>query len=111
MRAVRQAGESCVGLNEAETRRRLIDEDLRLAGWDLDDPSQVIQELDIKLADPATPRVAEPESPYAGHQFADYGLLMHGRPIAVVEAKRTSKDAELGREQALRYLSLIHISE
>lgn len=90
-------------LSEAETRRRLIDEDLRLAGWDLDDPSQVIQELDIKLADPAAPRVAEPESPYPGHQFADYGLLMHGRPIAVVEAKRTSKDAELGREQALRY--------
>jgi type I restriction enzyme, R subunit len=92
-----------VGLNEAETRRRLIDEDLRLAGWVLDDPSQVIQELDIKLGDPEPARVAEPESPYAGHQFADYGLLMHGRPIAVVEAKRTSKDAELGREQALRY--------
>ncbi|MBZ5588383.1 MAG: DEAD/DEAH box helicase family protein [Acidobacteriia bacterium] len=90
-------------LNEAETRRRLIDEDLRLAGWVLDDPSQVIQELDIVVGDTERARVAEPESPYAGHQFADYGLLMHGKPIAVVEAKRTSKDAELGREQALRY--------
>ena len=92
-----------VDLNEAETRRRLIDEDLRLAGWELDDPSKVIQELDIKLSDPTPPRVAEPEGPWAGHQFADYGLLMHGKPAAVVEAKRTSKDAELGREQALRY--------
>jgi type I restriction enzyme R subunit len=92
-----------VDLNEAETRRRLIDEDLGLAGWDLDDPSQVIQELDIKPGDELPPRVAEPESQYAGHQFADYGLVLHGKPIAVVEAKRTSKDAELGREQALRY--------
>jgi predicted type IV restriction endonuclease len=25
-------------MDEAETRRRLIDERLRLAGWDLDDP-------------------------------------------------------------------------
>jgi type I restriction enzyme R subunit len=92
-----------VDLTEAQTRRRLIDEDLQLAGWNLDDPSQVIQELDIRLGEPDGSRIAEAEGPYAGHQFADYGLLMHGRPIAVVEAKRTSKDAELGREQALRY--------
>lgn len=90
-------------LLEAETRRRLIDEDLRLAGWNLDDPSQVIQELDIKLPEARPTGVSEAGSPYAGHQFADYGLLLHGRPAAVVEVKRTSKDAELGREQALRY--------
>jgi type I restriction enzyme R subunit len=94
---------SAYDLSEAETRRRLIDEDLRLAGWNVDDPSQVIQELDIKLADSQAASVSEAQSPYAGHQFADYGLQIRGRPVAVVEAKRTSSDAELGREQALRY--------
>ena len=98
-------------LTEAETRIRLIDASLRLAGWDVDDSSQVIQELDIDLGEAGLPRVAEPTSPYAGHRFADYGLLLHGKPGAIVEAKRTSKDAALGREQGLQYalnLQAIH---
>ena len=98
-------------LTEAETRRRLIDESLRLAGWDVDDSSQVIQEVDIDLGEAGLPRVAEPTNPYAGHRFADYALLLHGKPGAVVEAKRTSKDAALGREQGLQYalnLQAIH---
>ncbi len=90
-------------LNEALTRRRLIDQALRLAGWDVDDPSQVRQELDIDLGGAGLLRVAEPASPHAGHQFVDYALLLRGRPAAVVEAKRTAKEAALGREQALRY--------
>ena len=88
---------------EAETRRKLIDEKLRLAGWNVRDPSQVIQELDINLSDAGVHKMAEPKTPYSGHQFADYGLLLHVKPIAVVEAKKTSKDAELGQEQALQY--------
>ena len=90
-------------MDEAETRRRLIDERLRIAGWDPDDPSQVTQELDIDLTGGATPRTGEGGTPYAGHQFADYALLLHGRPAAVVEAKKASRDANLGREQALQY--------
>ncbi len=90
-------------MDEAETRRRLIDERLRIAGWDPDDPSQVTQELDIDLTGGATPRTGEGSAPYAGHQFADYALLLHGRPAAVVEAKKASRDANLGREQALQY--------
>ena len=90
-------------LSEAETRRKLIDEKLRLAGWNVRDPSQVNQELDIDLFAAGIPRVAEPETPYSGHQFADYALLLHTKPIAVVEAKKTSEDAELGQEQALQY--------
>ena len=88
---------------EAETRRRLIDEKLRLAGWNVNDPSQVIQELDIDLSEAGTQKVAEPKTPYSGHQFADYGLLLHVKPMAVVEAKKTSLDAALGQEQALQY--------
>jgi len=90
-------------MNEAETRQQIINQKLKLAGWDVSDPSQVIQELDIVLRN-FTPVVSEPDpSPYAGHRFADYALLHRGKPVAVVEAKRTSKDAALGREQAIQY--------
>ena len=65
-------------------------------------PSQVIQEVDIELS-AAGHAVAEPTTSYTGRQFADYALLHHGKPIAVIEAKRTSKDAALGKEQALQY--------
>ncbi len=90
--------------DEAQTRQQIIDEKLALAGWDVRDPSHVIQELDIELRK-AGLFVGEerPDHPYEGHQFADYGLLLRGKPTAVVEAKRTSKDARLGQEQALRY--------
>ena len=80
---------------EAETRRRLIDEKLRLAGWNVNDPSQVIQELDIDLSEAGAQKVAEPKTPYSGHQFADYGLLLHVKPMAVAEAKKPSLDAAL----------------
>ncbi len=90
-------------LNEFETRQQIIDRKLKLAGWNVSDPSQVIQELDIVLKNHAS-SVAEPDpSPYAGHRFADYALVHRGRPVAVVEAKRTSKNAALGREQAIQY--------
>jgi type I site-specific restriction endonuclease len=53
--------------SEADTRRQIIDGGLRLAGWDVDDPSQVIQELDIYVGggDPST--VRERLSEYAEH--------------------------------------------
>lgn len=93
--------------SEADTRRQLIDRRLRLAGWDVSDPSQVIQELDIDLGRGRTGRVSEPVVQYAEHRFADYALLLRGRRAAVVEAKKTSVDAQLGQEQALRYAQLI----
>jgi len=90
-------------LSETDTRQQIIDQKLKLAGWDVSDPSQVIQELDIVLKN-SSPVVFEPApSPYAGHRFADYALVDKGKPIAVVEAKRASKDAALGREQAIQY--------
>ena len=88
-------------LNEAQTRKQLIDTKLALAGWNVNDPSQVTEELDIDLSE-AGHTVAEPTSKYSGHQFADYALLLHGKPVAVVEAKKASKSAELGKEQALQ---------
>jgi type I restriction enzyme R subunit len=95
--------------SEADTRQQIIDRDLRLAGWDLDDPTQVTEELDIDLsAGGRQVRSVRDPHPYRGHQFADYALLGRGRPLAVVEAKRTSRDAQLGQEQALQYAQNLH---
>ena len=94
--------------SEADTRIQLIDRNLRLAGWNVDDPSQVTQELDIDLARGTVGAVREPQAEYAGHQFSDYGLLLRGKPAAVVEAKKTSRDAQVGQEQAKQYAENIH---
>jgi type I restriction enzyme R subunit len=88
--------------SEAETRAEHVDQLLEQSGWDVENPNQVIEEFDILTCLPDG--VAEPRTPYEGHQFSDYVLLgKDRRPLAVVEAKRTSKDAALGREQAKQY--------
>lgn len=88
--------------SELQTRADHIDRLLAAAGWNVKDPTQVVEEYDILTALPEG--VAEPRTPYEGHQFSDYVLLgKDRRPLAVVEAKRTSKDAALGREQAKQY--------
>lgn len=87
---------------EAETRRERIDAMLFAAGWDVNNLAQVAQEFDISV--PLAEGVAEARSPYEGHQYSDYVLLGKDRkPLAVVEAKKTSKDAAIGREQAKQY--------
>ncbi|GMQ83774.1 MAG: hypothetical protein BMS9Abin06_0515 [Gammaproteobacteria bacterium] len=87
---------------EAQTRKEIIDKQLQAAGWDVHNASQVIEEFDIKVDLPD--RIQEPRTQYEGHQFSDYVLLgKDGKPLAVVEAKKTSKDAEIGREQAKQY--------
>ena len=50
-------------LNEAETRQQLIDRMLLLAGWDVSDPSQVIQELDIYIENCGILEAAVPRDP------------------------------------------------
>lgn len=87
---------------EAQTRSQLIDQQLFQSGWNVKDPTQVVEEFDILTGLPEG--VSEPRTPYEGHQFSDYVLLgKDGKPLAVVEAKRSSKDAALGREQAKQY--------
>ncbi|MBX2894521.1 MAG: DEAD/DEAH box helicase family protein [Cyclobacteriaceae bacterium] len=85
--------------NEKLTRKEIIDQRLKQAGWNITDRTQVIEEFDIHLT-----VVEEPTTPYAGHQFSDYVLLgKDGKPLAVVEAKKTAVDAAIGREQAKQY--------
>lgn len=89
-------------MNEAKTRKELIDKQLLEAGWNIDDRTQVTIEYDINVGLPDG--VNEPQTPYQGHQYSDYVLLgKDGSPLAVVEAKKTSVNAELGREQAKQY--------
>lgn len=87
--------------NEKLTRKKIIDSRLKQAGWNVHDLTQVVEEYDI-IVDKNL--VNEASTPYAGHQFSDYVLLgKDGKPVAVVEAKKTSVDAALGREQAKQY--------
>jgi type I restriction enzyme, R subunit len=87
--------------NEQQTRKDIIDNRLKQAGWNVGDLTQVLEEFDI-IVD--TDRVKEALTPYAGHQYSDYVLLgKDGKPLAVVEAKKTAVDAAIGREQAKQY--------
>ncbi|WP_298393903.1 DEAD/DEAH box helicase family protein [uncultured Azonexus sp.] len=88
--------------SEAQTRSELIDQQLAQSGWDVKDPTQVVEEYDILTSLPEG--VAEPRTHYEGHQFSDYVLLGKDRkPLAVVEAKKSSRDPAIGREQAKQY--------
>jgi len=93
---------------EANTRKNIIDLRLKTAGWDVTDSMRVTEEYCIQL--PAT--VEEPVSTYNGLQFCDYVLLGNdGKPLAVVEAKKTASDPAIGREQAKQYCYNIQIKQ
>ncbi len=83
--------------NEQTTRSRLIDTLLAGRGWNVGadgtDTEQVTQEAEVKHQPTAT-----------GLGRADYVLWDdNGKPLAVVEAKKTAVDAEKGRHQARHY--------
>lgn len=87
--------------NEKLTRKEIIDLRLKEAGWNVNDRTQVIEEFDI-IVDNSL--IQEEPTHYATRQFSDYVLLgKDGKPIAVIEAKKTSVDASIGREQAKQY--------
>ena len=87
--------------NEQQTRKEIIDTRLKQAGWNVTDRTQVIEEFDILVDNNL---VREAATPYGGHQFSDYVLLgKDGKPLAVIEAKKTAADAAVGREQAKQY--------
>lgn len=89
-------------LNEKRTRKEIIDNRLQIAGWDVFNNLQVVEEYNFSIGLPEG--VEEPAHEYQGQRFCDYILLgKDGKPLAVVEAKRTSVDAEKGREQAKQY--------
>ena len=77
-------------ISEFETRKQFIDLDLKIAGWD---STNIREEVEVK---------GMPNAQEKGH--VDYVLYgENGKPLAVVEAKRTSKDAKIGQQQAKLY--------
>lgn len=85
--------------SEKLTRQEIIDFQLKIAGWDVSDRAQVITEFYAGVD-----LVCEEAVSYGKKQFCDYVLLgKDGKPLAVVEAKKSSVDAEVGREQAKQY--------
>ena len=77
--------------NEAHTRKEIIDKRLQVAGWNINDHTQVVEEFDISV--PLPDGVSEPQTKYQGKQFSDYVLLgKDGKPLAVIEAKKSAVD-------------------
>ncbi|UHQ55321.1 DEAD/DEAH box helicase family protein [Microbulbifer sp. YPW16] len=86
--------------DEATTRKHLIDSQLAQQGWDLENRDQVT--LDIG-AHKELNRIQHQPTP-SGEGYADYILWDdNGKPLAVIEAKKTAENAEKGRHQARHY--------
>ena len=83
-------------LNEFRTRKELIDKSLNLVGWDINNKSQIIVEVDTKQSNFNTNQykfVSETLKNDLESKYADYILLDDkDSPLAIIEAKRTSKD-------------------
>lgn len=82
-------------ISEYKTRKLYIDVDLKLMGWTFGE--DVSEEY---------PVIGMPNN--SGDGFVDYVLWgKDGFPLAVIEAKRTSKDPNVGKEQALIYANCL----
>jgi len=78
-------------ISEFETRKRYIDVELKLAGWEFG--KDVLEEAEV---------TGMPNNAVVG--YVDYVLYgANGKPVAVVEAKRSSKDPKVGQQQAKLY--------
>jgi len=98
--------------NEADSRI-IVDDFLRQAHWDPRDKSQVLTEYYVKKETSKRGRhrneiISEPatEEYHAGR--ADYVLLdSHGRPLAIIEAKKSAIEPYTAKQQALPYAKSI----
>jgi type I restriction enzyme R subunit len=93
-----QSAANVLQFDEATTRRRLIDTMLIAAGWNVgsngQNTAEVVQEMEV-LYQPTT----------TGIGYADYALKdpESGKPLGVVEAKKTAENAQKGQMQAKYY--------
>ncbi len=96
-----------MSISEAKTRKEKIDPLLKEAGWNLTDRSQVIAEVDTKQSDFIKREYKTFEDTFGNNEekkYADYLLLdSQGNPLAVIEAKKTSRDPIVGQKQAEGY--------
>ena len=83
--------------SEAETRDYFIDLLLKEAGWALDQP----QDREFEVGGMPNEK---------GKGFVDYVLWGEdGKPLALVEAKRTRRDARVGQQQAKLYADCLEM--
>ena len=85
-------------LNEAQTRQRLIDAEIHSRGWNIDlikgQNTEEVSREDVVDGQPTS----------TGIGYVDYVLWgADGKPIAVIEAKRTRESAKKGQKQAELY--------
>lgn len=88
-----------INISEAKTRKLYIDIYLREAGW------EVLEKKNEKSSKKAGIEIIVQEMPNKqGKGYVDYVLYgSNGKPLAVVEAKKTSESPIKGKEQALLY--------
>lgn len=78
-------------ISEFQTRKLYIDLELKLAGWEFG--RDIVEEYEVK----GMPN-------HTGVGYVDYVLLGdNGKPIAIVEAKKTAADIYQGKQQAKLY--------
>ena len=84
--------------SEFETRKLFIDLMLRDAGWEL------VGKDNVSLPNKGGTEIEVHGMPTQRVGYADYVLFASdGKPLAVIEAKRTSKDPVIGKHQAELY--------
>ncbi len=89
---------------ENRTRKERIDHQLARAGWAVGS-RRLIEELNVQSALNIGERTGGEQDAYA---FVDYALMDHlDRPLAIVEAKRSSRNPLEGERQASDYADAI----
>ena len=87
---------------EAQTRKHLIDIDLKEAGW-----FNLSEGRELEFPVKGMPKT--PDNPN-GNGYVDYVLWDdNGSPLAIIEAKRTTKDIEVGKHQAKLYADWLEV--
>jgi len=89
--------------SEKETRLQLIDPRLKLAGWDVLYEKHIIEKNKACIETPVVGMPKTSENP-SGNGFVDYVLFGDdGKPLALVEAKKSIVNEESGKVQACLY--------
>ena len=92
-----QTAANVLDMSEAETRKELIDAQLIAAGWDVSPNGQSNDQVGQEV-----PVLHQPTA--SGKGLIDYVLYGEdGKPLAVIEAKKTSEDSAKGKNQARYY--------
>lgn len=89
--------------NEKETRIELIDPALHRAGWEVLTTKNIIEASKACIETPVDGMPPTLENP-SGHGYVDYVLFgENGKPLAIIEAKKSTVNEGQGKVQACLY--------